>query len=50
MKEYFASARGYHAGMPFAINASASLLQELRARRCPANIACKELLAARIQM
>jgi hypothetical protein len=46
MKKYFASARGYHAEMPFAINASTSLLQELRAKRCAENIACNELFFA----
>jgi hypothetical protein len=31
MKDNFASARGYHADMPFAINASGFPLDELRA-------------------
>jgi hypothetical protein len=31
MKDNFASARGYHADLPFAINASGLLLDELRA-------------------
>jgi hypothetical protein len=35
MKDNFASARGYHADMPFAINARGLLLDELRAENYP---------------